>query len=255
MNYTKLWQANRTPLITGITACYNKADFVVKAVSSVMKYNGLDQEDFVYILWDQGAPYACVAEFLRDIQQSNPPNVKVMGGGVNIGIGAALNRVIEMTDSEFIFKFDDDSELLPLTLPLMIVAYMLAQQSGFPVGVLSADVLGVGKANPPYELYQVAPGLTLECTWCVGGGAVLIGRNVLENVGPFREDRLYGVEDGDFGLRATEMGYRNAYLRGAYHISKCRSNEADPEIDKWKLEYYGRKTDLPFDEWKKCEQP
>lgn len=246
----KLWRSERSPLITAITPVYNKLDFVQRAVSSLVRYNGLDTEDFQYVLWDQGSPYEGVKEYLDGIREADYPNIKVMGGGVNIGVGACLNRAIENTDSDFIFKFDDDCEMLPLTLPLLIIAYSLALNMGFPLAVLSADVIGTGKAQGEYEEYQLAPGLNLDCCWCVGGGAVLIHRTVLDSVGPFREDRLYGVEDAQFALDSTEKGYKNAYLRGAFHGSFCRTEEADPEIDAWKLDYYFKRTDLPFDEWR-----
>jgi GT2 family glycosyltransferase len=155
-----------------------------------------------------------------------------------------------MTDSEFFFKLDDDCTLLPQTLPLLVLTYSLTRSTGFPLGVLAADVIGVGKAQGPFYEVEVAPGFMLECAPCVGGGCVLISREVLEDVGPFRADRLYGVEDGDFAARARAKGYYNAYLRGAYHISRCRGDEADPEIDAWKHEYYFGRTDKPFDEWR-----
>ncbi len=125
-----------------------------------------------------------------------------------------------MTDSEYILKFDDDCTILPFTLPLMVLTYSLCEASGFPIAVLSADVIGVGKSQCELYEVEVAPGLTIQCAPCVGGGCVLISRKVLDDVGPFRADRLYGVEDGDFAIRANNKGYRNAYVKGAYHISR-----------------------------------
>ncbi len=236
-------------LITACTLVYNKLDFCQRAIETTRKNKGIDGEHFEYVLWDNGAPYPGVKEYLQKYRDE-PDYTHVMGDGVNIGVGAALNRVLEYTDSEFFLKVDDDCAMLPMTIPLLVLAYTAAQQAGFPIGVLSADVLGVGKAEGPYFEVEVMPGMILESTWCVGGGCVLISRKVLENVGPWRDDRLYGIEDGDFAHRATEKGYRNAYLKDAYHISYCRGDEADPVIDKWKLEYYAGMTDLPFDEWR-----
>jgi hypothetical protein len=68
-------------------------------------------------------------------------------------------------------------------------------------------------------------------------------------VGPFREDRLYGVEDGDFAERCLRKGYRNAYLRGAFHASHCRGPKADKRYDEWKLAYFNRETDKGFGDW------
>lgn len=244
----KLWSSER-PLVTGAMLCYNKLDFVQRSALSVVQNAGLDHEDFDFRLWDQGSPYPGVQEWLQDIAKHPWP--KVEGCGFNIGVGAALNQVIETSDSEYFFKIDDDTALFPLTLPLMLLAYEIAMRSGFPLAVLSADVLGVGKyAGELYEV-EVAPGVVIECAPCVGGGAVLIKREVLEDVGPFRADRLYGVEDGDFAARAMQKGYHNGYLKGAYHMSYCRGEEADPEIDRWKLSYYGNETDLEFPDWLK----
>lgn len=241
----KLWATERK-LVTAVTLVYNQLPFARRAVESLVQFNGLAPEDFEYVLWDQGAPYPGVDEWLHGLEGPT-----VLGGGFNIGVGASLNNVISNTDSEFLFKLDDDCEILPWTLPLLVLAYSIAQSTGFLIGVLSADVIGVGKAQGPSHDVELAPGLTLQCHGCVGGGAVLISRKVLDEVGPFRADRLYGVEDGDFADRCQKKGYQNAYLKGAYHISYCRGDEADPLIDNWKTAYYHHSTDLPFDEWSK----
>ncbi len=246
METVRLWQAERRPLVTAVTLVYNKLDFCQRAVGSLLAYNGLDDNDIDIVLWDQGSPYPGVSEWL-DIMRDK---VDVQGGNFNIGVGAALNNVIDSTDSNYIFKLDDDSALLPFTLPLLVIARTVAQMTGFPLGVLSADVIGVGKSEGVSTAYELMPGLTLECAPCVGGGAVLISRDVIEDVGPFRADRLYGVEDGDFAARCLAKGYMNAYLRGAYHVSYCRGPEADTEIDNWKLKYAYGETDEPFDKWR-----
>ena len=246
----KLWTAGEDPLVTAVVCCYNKLDLVQKAVESVIKYKGIADEDIHCVLWDQESPYPGVKEYLEKVNGETGDWLEVRGFGFNVGIGTALNNVIEDTKSKFIFKFDDDNALLPFTLPLLLIAHSLAGSCGFPLAVLSADVLGVGKAQGELTEYELWPGLILQCTWCVGGGAVLIPRRVIEDVGPFRADRLYGVEDGDFAYRAVQKGYVNAYLKDAYHVSFCRGEHADPQIDAWKLEYYAGKTDLPFDKWR-----
>jgi len=245
----KNWSSEKK-LLTAITLCYNKRDFMERAVESFIKWNGLQGSDLDYILWDQGAPYEGVSSYLEDKKENGQSYITVMGDGVNIGIGAALNRAIEYTDSEFVFKLDDDTELLPFTLPAMILVYAMARQAGYPLAVLSADVLGPGKSQATVHEYELSPGIVLEEYPCVGGGAVLISRDVIEDVGKFRDDRLYCLEDGDFQGRALQKGYRNAYLRGAYHISYCRTPEADQAFDRWKDEYIAGDTNLDFASWK-----
>lgn len=240
-----MWTADKSPLVTGITLAYNQLSFCQPAIESLARWHGLGNE-FEYVVFDQGSPYPGVADYVESLKERD--NITVMGAGFNIGVGAGLNRVIENTDSEFIFKFDDDGQILPFTLPAMVLAYTIAARQGFPIGVLSSDVMGVGKANPPYNEIEIAPGATFQGAWCVGGGAVLIARSVIEDVGPFNEDRLYGVEDGDFAQRACQKGYQNAYLKDAFHISKCRGEEADKDYDNWKLAYHGG-CDLRFEDW------
>lgn len=245
----KLWSTPRK-LVTAVTLCYNQRDFLERAVSSVIEHNGIDSEDIEYYIWDNGPPYDDSRQYLDNLEL--PGWATKTGGGFNVGVGAAVNRVIEQTDSEFIFKFDDDCALLPLTLPLLLIAHAFAGSYGLPLAVLSADVLGVGKAQGSHVDYELMPGLVLESHSCVGGGAVLIPRKVIEDVGPFREDRLYGVEDGDFAVRCLKKGYINCYLRDAYHVSFCRGQGADTRFDSWKLEYTFGDTDLGFDKWMKA---
>ena len=247
METVKLWKV-KNPIVVAITLIYNKLDFCKRAVESFLNFNGLEPENLRYILWDQGAPYPDVKEWLDGMRQDE--RVEVWGDGVNIGVGAALNAVIESTESAYVYKFDDDNEFLPHTLPGQLMAYILTENAGFPLGVLSADVVGVGKANGPYYEVEILPGMMLQCSPCVGGGACLYSRKILNEIGPFRADRLYGVEDGDFASKAVKKGYHNAYLKDYYHISYCRGEEADPEIDRWKLEYTFGRTSKSFEEWR-----
>jgi GT2 family glycosyltransferase len=247
----KNWSSEKKPILTAVTLVYNKRDFCEPAIESLLRHKGLCDEDLEYVLWDQGSPYEGVDWYLEELRQRELPYLRIMGDGVNIGVGAALNRALEYTDSEYFLKLDDDCELLPFTLPAMVLAYIMAKTAGYPLGVLSADVLGPGKAQGAIPEVELLPGMVLETAWCVGGGAVLISRDVLEDIGPWREDRIYGVEDGDFASRAVKKGYRNAYLRGAYHISKCRTPAADRLFDDWKLDYYHHRTDKPYDIWLK----
>lgn len=242
------WSSERK-LLTAISLIYNKRDLAEPAVESMLQYHGMAEDTLDYVLWDNGSPDRCVAWYLESLRQRDIPYLSVEGGGFNVGIGAALNRVIEMTDSEFILKFDDDCEMMPFTVPALVLAYTLALRAQYPIGVLSADVLGVGKSCGLIRAVELYPGVTFEEAPCVGGGAVLISRQVLEDVGPFREDRLYGVEDGDFAARCLNKGYRNAYLRGAFHISHCRGPKADHRYDDWKLAYHAGETDKDFGDW------
>ena len=116
VDITKMWEANKSPLVTGITLCYNKLDFCQPAIESLAAWNGLGDE-FEYVVWDNGSPYPGVAEYVEALKGRD--GIEVMGGGFNVGVGAGLNRVIENTDSEFVFKFDDDCTILPWTLPAM----------------------------------------------------------------------------------------------------------------------------------------
>ena len=239
----KTWQTGRKPLVVAFTAVYNQLSFCVRAVQSLEQNHGLDAEDFRYILYDQASPYPLVQEWLADKDAE-------IWGGKNIGIGAAMNEVIAKTTGEFWFKYDDDNTIDPHTLPALISAHYHAAQAQIPLAILSADVRGVGKSEAIYDEIEVFPGLTLQFVPCCGGGAVLIPRAVMEDIGPWRADRLYGVEDGDYAMRAAEKGYRSAYLKGYYHTSYCRGEEADESIDRWKTAYHQGETDLSFDEWR-----
>ena len=240
METVKAWLSPRL-LLTSILLAYNDRDFLESAVDSYLKWNGVDPDEQEFVIWDNGPPDPASKWYLERLKNEAPGYVTFSGFGENVGVGAALNRTLESTDSEFFFKFDDDLEILPYTLPALIIAYTVAMSRGYPIAVLSADVLGVGKSEAVYREYQLMPGMTLQEAPIVGGGCVLIHRSRFEDIGKFREDRLYGVEDGDFAIRAREKGYVNAYLKGAYQLSKCRGPGANESYDAWKLDYaFGR---------------
>ena len=88
----KLWKCEQH-LLTAVVCCYNKLDFVKRAVESIVEYKGIDDEDIKVVLWDQASPYPGVREYLEKVDEETGDWLEVQGVGFNVGVGTALNNV------------------------------------------------------------------------------------------------------------------------------------------------------------------
>ncbi|MBP8951377.1 MAG: glycosyltransferase [Armatimonadetes bacterium] len=205
------------PKVSVILTIYNQAEFVRDAVSSVL---GQSFTDLELIAVDDGSEddsFEILASFsdprLRRVRQKNR------------GVGAARNRGFKLCKGAYVNFLDGDDYFGPEKLARQVEVL----DSSPEIGLVFCDVIMVGSDGRPLSDYTVKSGLrpfseNLLAALLAGGfmppHAVLMRREVFQQVGMFEEDRsLAGNEDYDLWLRVAAEGHRAFFVdaKDAYY--------------------------------------
>ena len=156
----------------------------------------------------------------------------------NRGFAAAVNVGIERSDAEYVALVNNDVELEPHWLEIVVaaldrdpgvgsVASKLLEWSRRNVLDGAGDLVGWdgycvrrGKGERDRGQYDRSPRVLSACA-----AAALYRRRALDDVGPFDESFFAYIEDVDWGLRAQLAGWDCVYEGTAVAVSRRRRLE------------------------------
>ncbi len=174
----------------------------------------------------------------QEYLQKNYPQVHVISLPENKGFSAAVNKGILSSTAPFVFLLNNDTELAPGCLSLLMKAAAEQEEcvffspkmlsfhertvldgagdgylrggAGYRLGTLEKD-------GPAYN----TPGLIFGAC----AGAVLYRRSLFDHIGLFDEDFFAYLEDVDLNLRINHSGKQGYYVPPAkvYHIGSASS--------------------------------
>lgn len=182
--------------ISVIIPLYNKEHFVAKTLESVLSQT---YQDFEVIIIDDGSTDHSV-EVVSSYDDSRIKIIKQP----NRGVSSARNHGIQIAKGEYISFLDADDiwyptfleEMLELTIQYPKYYFFCCAQKDRPIPTLPAGVSIIDDHCKYFYLY---------CT-----GSNIIKKEVLDQVGGFRENYQYG-EDLDMWLRISCI-YPTVYL-------------------------------------------
>ncbi len=213
------------PLATLVVLNYDGRELLDTYLPSV-----LDQrfDSFEVVVFDNGSRDGS-AEHVR----ARWPEVRVVELPKNVGVTAALNAMVEGTGGEFVALLNNDVELDPSWLSLLVEALRAFPEAAAAAGKLlrfqdrsvidrAGDELRWSSAAFGRGAGQADHGQLDEAgeVFAVGGAAALYRRVVFERVGCFDADFFAYLEDVDWGFRARLAGYSARYEPRAlgYHL-------------------------------------
>ena len=136
------------------------------------------------------------------------------------GIAAALNEGIRKTKDYEIVAFCGNDIVMPNNWLLMAVEHIQAIPETGMCGIYCVEAL------PKTEVIN---GIEVHPTWATFGN-VIIPRNAIDTVGYFNEAYdPYGMQDSDYGLRLTQLGFKSYYIKGlqSSHIGHDVGEQTD----------------------------
>ncbi|MGZ4355434.1 MAG: glycosyltransferase family 2 protein [Gaiellaceae bacterium] len=162
--------------------------------------------------------------------------VSVVRLEISRGIGSAINAGIAATSAELVALLNNDVELEPRWLEVLVEALDRHPEAGSVAGKLlmfhdrsrldgAGDIVhrsgaplrrGYGEAdNGQYD--------RPEWVFSASAAAAVYRRGALNDVGPFDSDFYAYLEDVDWGFRAQLLGYRCLYVPSAvaYHVGSA----------------------------------
>jgi GT2 family glycosyltransferase len=172
---------------------------------------------------------------------ASPPLVRVLENPENLGFGAAVNRGIEGSQSEFVCTLNDDAYPSPEWLASLVraadghaAAGMFASQIRLASqpGQLDSAGLGIYADGTTKQRGHRRPARDYsesEEVLIPSACAALYRRSLLDRVGVFDADYFLYCEDTDLGLRARLAGESCLYIPQAvvehdYSVSSGRAS-------------------------------
>ena len=128
-----------------------------------------------------------------------------------LGIAAALNEGIDKTKDYDAVCFCGNDIEMPNNWLLMAVEHIEAISNTGMCGIYCVENL---------PALEVINGIEVHSTFATFGN-VVITRKAIDSVGYFNEAYdPYGMQDSDYGLRLTKLGFKNYYIKGlqSYHL-------------------------------------
>ena len=216
------------PVVAVIIVTYNSQRFIADCLQSVISQSYPYKEIWVV---DNGSR----DDTLNIISQY--PEIKVITNDKNIGVCAARNQVIKLSNADYFLTLDSDVMLDEnYIIRLIEIAENLPLKYGMFWGkILSLrnknriDTLGIylskffrfydwGQCKPSKEVNYIPEKILAPCA-C----AALYKREMLEEIstdGYFFDPKFhYLVEDFDIAIRAKQKGWKGKYVENAvaYH--------------------------------------
>ncbi len=223
-------QKNKKPFVSVVIPNYNGCRFLAACLESVFS-QGVD--NLQVILVDNGSTDGSVSYVEEEF-----PQVELLFKTENLGFGAAINAGIKSSRSEYIFLLNNDTELSPDTIALLLRKAVACKEFSFFVpkmldfkqrdtldgagdGYLRGGAgyrLGTGERDS--SLYNREGEVFGACA-----GAVLYRKDLFDEVGLFDAEFFAYLEDVDLNLRTKWAGLSGCYVPEAvvYHIGSATS--------------------------------
>lgn len=211
---------------------YNGRTLLDVAMPSVLALSGAEQARVLVV--DNGSSDGS-AQHVRE----RWPGVEVLEIAENVGVAAALNRAVSVSEGEYVALLNNDIELDPAWLLPLVQALDAHSEAASASGKMlsfhdrtiidaagdlvlwSGAVANRGRGMPDEGQFDTPQAVFAACA-----GAALYRRAAFERVGPFDESFFAYLEDIDWGMRARLAGFTSRYVPTAvaYHMGSATTS-------------------------------
>jgi glycosyltransferase involved in cell wall biosynthesis len=98
---------NNKPSVTVLTTVYNGLPFLQEAIESTLSQTFTD---FTYLIIDDASPDKNVIPFIKSYTD---PRIKLLVNEENLGVSNTFNKALEIIDTEYVVRLDQDDVSLP----------------------------------------------------------------------------------------------------------------------------------------------
>jgi GT2 family glycosyltransferase len=210
---------NKNPLVSIITLNWNQTDITCQFLQSTRQLNYRNYEILVCDMGSDQDP----TEY---ILSQNYPNTKVLRSEKNLGFTGGNNLGIRQANGDFIFIVNNDTEVTPDLLEVLIEPFYqdpsigvtcpkirfyyrpkVIQYAGFnPINIYTGRTASVGSLQIDNGQFDT-PGYTHGAHGC----AMMVKKEVIERVGMFSEKFFIYYEEWDWSTRIIRAGYKIYY--------------------------------------------
>jgi len=196
------------PLVSVLVPCYNYANFVGEALTSVLEQ---DYPNFELIVVDDGSTDDSASVIERTIEASKPGSRArrvLFVKQENQGVSAALNTALALAEGEFVATFDAD-DIMPQGRLAVQAAYLSEHPEVGCLGGVAIRIDEQGallpKKDKKREVRRYDFDRALAEALVVGGNIAVYRRDAMIAVGGY--DPAIRVQDFQMTLKIAHEGY------------------------------------------------
>lgn len=188
-----------------------------------------DYQHYELIVADNGS----VSENLDVIRNlvGKAPKARLIELGENLGVAGGRNVVLTSCSGDLLVELDDDSLLAS---PLVFSRAVHLMQSDASIGILAFKIRNywtrkIDRHEYPFLTKKRNPDQDGETTWFIGCGH-FFRRELVLQIGGYREFFPYGSEELDYAFRALNAGFRVVYAHEleVLHKKSLKRRIVDP---------------------------
>lgn len=220
------------PLVSVIIPTYNRANFLPRAIKSVLFQTF---KDFEIIIADDGS----TDNTNKVVKRFNDKRIIYVHSEINKGAPTARNAGLRIANGEFIAFLDSDDEWLPEKLRKQVGMIENLPKS---VGLIYTDVIRVFQRtgeiiqkNVPHFQGNVSREIIMNCF--IASPTPLIRKECFQKVGGF-DERLPAHQEWDMFIRILQC-YEVAYVPerlAKYYIHDSQiTNDINKKIQAWEI--------------------
>ena len=226
------------PLVSVIALNYNNTAVTVEFLRSIREHCSYLAIEVIVV--DNGSvedpSTACIAEY---------PAVKMVLTGANLGFSAGNNAGLRVARGDYFFIVNNDTEFTPGLLEGLLEIFQTYPDAGMAcpkfqyyfhkgtmewagfrkINVFTGRNTAIGHGEKDEGQYN-----TVRETPYAHGGAMLVPRKVVENVGLMPEEFFLYYEELDWSEQIRRKGYKIYYQPASliYHKESMTTGKASP---------------------------
>ena len=226
------------PFVSIITLNYNQAAVTREFLESSKK---LDYRNYEILVCDMASSVSPDTVF----NVNDYPNTRLLFSNKNLGFAGGNNWGMQQSDAEFIFLVNNDTELTPGLIQLLLEPFFrdnaigavspkikyfstpgIIQYAGFkPMNMYTGRTATLGESQPDLGCYNVS-GPTAAAHGC----AMMVKREVVNKTGMFPVKFFLYYEEWDWSVRIRKAGYTIWYQAAAviYHKDSMSVGKENP---------------------------
>jgi len=218
-----------------IIITYNRPDDMLALAKNIVDMDDKDQflEEVIMLNNNSTSDYTVVKNFIKTHKEVP---FKYIESTENLGVSKGRNFAIQQATAPLLLMLDDDCELVEKNA-LQTINQLFAAKPKTAIVSLKVEYYQNRQIQInafPHKQFEKHKNLPNFETYYFAGGAHVVRKKVMEEVGLYPSQFFYGMEEYDLSYRILNAGYQIEYNAGVTMLHKESPEGRQPNIDKIK---------------------
>lgn len=218
-----------------IIITYNRPDDMLALAKNIVELQEKEMylEEVIIINNNSTKDYSAVTDYINAHREVN---FKYIASSENLGVSKGRNFAIGQATAPLLLMLDDDCELAEKnalkTIDQLFAAKPKTAIISLKVAYFQNHQMQINAF--PHKKFEQYKNLSHFDTYYFAGGAHIVRKHVMEEVGNYPSTFFYGMEEYDLSYRILNAGYAIEYNAGVTMLHKESPEGRQPNKEKVK---------------------